>query len=364
MKKVVVILLVLVLLCGCLAGVASCKKSKRGDDVIYIRNLYFSNWNGGDAYTRMIEEKYGVTFETASYDFSNWMSQVQGDLIGDLPDVFEANIDSYNFNNTYINWADGGRIQALPDEVFNENGRWKHLAKMLNGVSDIQYMKHNGKLYGIPVVRNVAESDVPFSPFTYVYRRDIAKQLHVDQPNDVYTWAQFKDLLVAFKGYFTNGNALGDSEWGFPSILNYYKTAPHCFAITESGTVVNNYWTDEYQKGLKLLIEDGWKNYYLGKQPDYASKQNKVKEEYTSGNIGIFYENLSMANYTKLRSEMVGDKSKIDDKTAIIIWQIFISIIIPATILNTLRNFLFLQILPVMMAILLQLRPGLSCIFS
>ena len=319
MKKFLAVLVLLCVLCGLLAGFAACSKGSRADDVIYIRNLYFGTWSDfDDECTKWIENRFGVRFtdpendvKPASYDFSSWTSQVNSDLMGDLPDVFEANIDSYNFNTTYVRWAKSDKIKALPEEVLDTNGRWPNLAKMLNGFDDLNYLKYNGKLYGIPLARNVAESDVPFAPFTYVYRRDVAKELNVYQENDVYTWEQFLDLLDAFKGYsaFSKGASLGDSEWGYPSILNFYKTASHCFATDANGNIVNNYTTPEYLEGLAKTKE--LSKYYLAKQIDYSEKQNMVKEEYVSKkDIGVFYENLTMSNYLKILEKFNSDENK------------------------------------------------------
>ena len=318
MKKILAVLILVAVLCGCLAGFAACKKSARADDVIYIRNLYFGTWSDfDDECTKWIEQKFGVHFtdpandvKPASYDFSNWTSQVNSDLMGDLPDVFEADIDSYNFSSTYARWA-GKKIKALPDEVFNANGRWKNLAKMLNNYSDLEYLKIDGKLYGIPLARNVAESDVPFAPFTYVYRRDVAKQLGVYKDNDVYSWQEFLDLLDAFDSYesFSKYGAIGDSEWAYPSIMNFYKTASHCFAI-ENGQIVNNYTTQQYITGVNE-IRNNLSKYYLNKQIDYSQQQNMVKEEYVSKqHIGVFYENLTMSNYLKILEKFNYDDNK------------------------------------------------------
>ena len=318
MKKILTILVLVAILCGCFAGFAACSKSSRADDVIYIRNLYFGTWSDfDDECTKWIEQKFNVHFtdpandvKPASYDFSNWTSQVNSDLMGDLPDVFEADIDSYNFSSTYARWA-GKKIKALPDEVFNVNGRWKYLAKMLNNYSDLEYLKIDGKLYGIPLARNVAESDVPFAPFTYVYRRDVAKQLGVYKENDVYTWQEFLNLLDAFDSHesFSKYGAIGDSEWAYPSIMNFYKTASHCFAI-ENGQIVNNYTTQQYLTGVNE-IRNNLSKYYLNKQIDYSQQQNMVKEEYVSKqHIGVFYENLTMSNYLKILEKFNYDEDK------------------------------------------------------
>lgn len=320
MKKVLVVIIALSLLCGCLAGFAACGNKQR-EGVISIRNLYFENWSAeqGDSCIEYIQEKFGVKFETSTYSFENWSNQVNGDVMGNqLSDVFQANVTSYNFANYYTYWADGAVVKPLPDDL----SRWPNLKKMIDGVKDIEFLKYKGKLYGIPIVRNVNSTQgVPFAPFTYMYRRDVARDLGVYKENDVYTWEEFKTLLSAFKTYFKNksGYALGDAEWGYPSILNFYKTAPHCFA-NEDGEIVNNYYTDEYQAGLaeaKNFVNNQW--YYTG-QLQAAGKQNLVKKEYTSKRLGIFYENLSLQNYLQIRDELAKNgvrDDELNDYTAI-----------------------------------------------
>ena len=128
MKRVVVIIIVVALLCCCFAGFAGCKK-KQKEGVISIRNLYFENWSAeqGDSVTKFLEEKFGVTFETSSYSFNNWTAQVTGDVNGNqVPDVFQADVKPENLNNTYIYWAEGGVVKALPDELLanEKSSRW------------------------------------------------------------------------------------------------------------------------------------------------------------------------------------------------------------------------------------------------
>ncbi len=321
MKKVLVILLTLALLGGCIAGFAGCGGSQ-DESVITIRNLYFEDWSAeqGDSVTRFIEEKFGVSLKTATYSFEQWSAQVNSDVLGNqLPDVFQANVTSYNLNTTYLYWAEGLNVKPLPDDM----SKWPNLKKMIDSTRDIEYLKYNGKYYGIPVARNKNRaSELSFAPFTYMYRRDVAKELGVYQEGDVYTWEQFNTLLNAFKGKFANstGYALGDAEWGYPSVLNFYKTAPHCFAELSDGQIDNNYYTTEYQTGLeyaKGLV--GNSIYYQG-QLQAAGKENLVKKEYTSKRLGIFYENLSMQNYVQIRDEFTKNgvaADKLDDYTAI-----------------------------------------------
>ena len=320
MKKVLVIIITLTLLCGCIAGFAGCGK-KQNEGVITIRNLYFENWSAdqGDSVTAYIEDTFGVKFETSTYSFEQWSAQVNSDVMGNqLPDVFQANVTSYNLNTTYRYWAEGENIKPLPDDL----SRWPYLKAMIESTRDIEYLKYNGKYYGIPVARNVDRThSLSFAPFTYMYRRDIAKELGVYKENDVYTWEEFNTLLKKFKEKFASstGYALGDAEWGYPSIMNFYKTAPHCFAEV-NGEIQNNYFTEEYQTGLgvtKGLVDNSI--YYQG-QLQVAGKENLVKKEYTSKRLGVFYENLSLQNYLQIRDEFTknGVKAdKLDDYTAI-----------------------------------------------
>ena len=326
MKKVIVVLIVIALLCGCIAGFAGCgKKQKEG--VISIRNLYFENWSAeqGDAITKYMEEKFGVTFETSSYSFNNWTAQVTGDVNGNqVPDVFQADVKPENLNNTYIYWAEGGVVKALPDELLSNetSSRWPYLQSMIKNTKDIEALLYKGKLYGIPVSRNVNKAEeAEFAPFTYIYRRDIAKNLEGFQADDVYTWEQFETLLASFKA---RGMSLGDAEWpgAYPSIVNYYKTATHCFTFKD-GQVVNNYFTDEYMAGLnkaKSYVDKKW--YYQGQlQSAGKSETDPVEKRYYDGTLGIFYDNFSLANYLKVRKQMLKtngiNENNIDDATAL-----------------------------------------------
>ena len=292
---------------------------------ISIKNLYFADWSAseGDDYITYIQNAFNVQFDTSSYSYDNWNSQVASEINGaQVPDVFQANVDNYSFTNTYAHWAGGDVVKALPDEVFNVSGRWGNLAKMLNGLSDIEYLKYNGKLYGIPLARNTQGAD-GFAPFTYLYRRDIAKQLGVYQENDVYTWDQFENLLAAFASYFSSygGYPLGDAEWAYPSVLNYFKTAPYCFAEETNGMIVNNYMTSEYIEGLQRVRAYVSNRWYNQNQIQFADQSNRVKSQYLQNKLGIYYDNFSLTNYVQLRknfTQMGISGTALDDYTAIL----------------------------------------------
>ena len=329
MKRVIVIIVVISLLCGCIAGFAGCK-NKQKEGVISIRNLYFENWSAdqGDSVTKFIEDKFGVTFETSSYSFNNWTTQVTGDVNGNqVPDVFQADVKPENLNNTYIYWAEGGVVKALPDELLADetSSRWPYLQSMIKSTKDVSSMLYKGKLYGIPVSRNVNRAEeAEFAPFTYIYRRDIAKSRNLAgfQENDVYTWEQFETLLRSFKAI---NMSLGDAEWpgAFPSVANYYKTATHCFTFDANGAVVNNYFTEDYMAGLNKAKSyvDG-KLYYQGQQQSAGkSDAEPVEKKYYDGTLGVFYDNFSLANYLKIRKQMLKTngitEDNVDDATAL-----------------------------------------------
>ncbi len=322
MRKQLLTLSVLGLALGTVL-VTGCNKNSKSESVISIRNLYFSSYSGGDPYLSEIEEKFDVKFSLKSYTYNNWSTQVNGDIMGEnLPDVFHANIDSYNFANTYKFWAEDGITKAIPDNL----SRWPNVKELIESTTNIDSLKVNGKLYGIPVAKNTTDYDTSFSPFTYLYRRDWAKQWGVYQENDEYTWDQFKALLEKFRVEFAKNDKystcypLADVQWGFPSIPNFYKQVPHCFAQDETThKYVNNYTTDEYIQGMeeaKTFMRNGW--YYPDNQ---NTDEETLRLGYTTNQFGVFYENLSYENYYKikqaLRSSNPSVSFNVDDAAAI-----------------------------------------------
>ena len=272
--------------------------TKDGKLKLTLRNLYFSDYNGGDEYMKELEEKFKVSIKTSNYSWSQWDEQVTGSVEGDnLTDVFHANVDSYNFASTYKYWAEEGMIKALPDDL----SQYPNLKEMIDNTTNIDALKINGHLYGIPIAKNTTDFSTTYSPFTYVYRRDWAKEWGVYKENDEYTWEEFTTLLETFKnnGKSSNRFALGDVEWGFPSITNFYKQVPHCFAQDETGKYVNNYTTDAYIEGLemsKTFKNNGWYGY-----PQYSAQDGDLNKEFYGNRCGVLYENLSYSNYVTLR---------------------------------------------------------------
>lgn len=274
---------------------------KDGKLEVTIRNLYFSDYSGGDRYLKEIEDKFALSFELSTYDWANWQTQTNGAINSDdMTDIYHANIDSYNFAQLYKFWAEQEMAKPLPDDM----SRWPHINDLIEHTSNIKKIKDacGGKLYGIPIAKNTTDYSTSFSPFTYIYRRDWAKKLGVYQENDIYTWDQFKALLEAFKSSDICNYAFADVEWGYPSITNFYKQVPHCYAQDDTGKYVNNYTTTAYANGLtesKLFKNSGW--YY----PDQnSSADGQMNVRYYGNQIGVFYENLSYANFIDLRNHL------------------------------------------------------------
>lgn len=305
---------------GCNKKSGKDEYTKDGKLIVSVRNLYFDAYSGGDSYLKEVENKFKLSFDLSSYSWNNWQTQVVGSINGDnTEDVFHANIDSYNFAQLYKFWAEEEMIKPLPDDM----SKWPNIKNMLDNTSNIDALKINGKLYGLPIAKDTSDYSTSFSPFTYIYRRDWAKDLEVYKENDEYTWQEFETLLEKFRLEYsgTTRYPLGDVEWGFPSVPNFYKQVPHCFAQDEeTGKYVNNYTTDEYIEGLEMSKKFMTKGWY---HPDQNSASDgEMNKKYYSNQLGVLYENLSYTNYVNLKKQLrktnVSDPDfNVDDATAL-----------------------------------------------
>ena len=284
------------LLCCTLAGMSGCKK-KKSERELDLRNLYFSSWDGSDPYTDVIEKMFDVEITPSSYSNQDWGEKVSSEVNGNnIGDAFHFDLESFNFGNTYKNWAEGKIIKALPDDL----SKWPKIKALIENTSNIESLKLGGKIYGLPLAYNQDDPDKTISNFTYVYRRDWLRTMkpawvHED---DVYTWQEFLDIidLFATRPAVVAGDAaaIGDVNWGFPSLTNFFKDSPHCYSAPESGPAVN---------------------------ASNASQDAAGYNAYKGGTLGIYYENLSLSNYSKLRQDIKNIKEiseeDLDDMTAI-----------------------------------------------
>lgn len=298
----------------------------KGRLILNLKNVYWEGFDGSDTYTEELNEKFQVKVKASNYDYAEWDGMVNTAINGNnLTDVFHFNLKAYNFGSTYEKWVDGNIIKALPDDL----SKWPNLKEMLSHVSNIDALKIGGKLYGIPIMNDIVNYQKDFSNFTYVYRRDWAKKIDADhagqagwepvyKENDTYTWEEFNRLMLAFKTYpqMDKASVLVDESWGFPSVTNFYKDVPHCFAKDENGKAINAFTSDKYIAGLEKAHEFVTeKKFYSQDQFNFAA--NKAKELYKGDQAAIFYDNFSLANYITLRDEMrPSHQTNLDDATA------------------------------------------------
>ena len=296
---------------ACNGNIAAYKYDKNGRLILNLKNVYFDQWTGEDMYTDIINEKFGVSIKASNYAYEDWDTMVNTAINGNtLTDTIQFNLKAYNFGSTYESWVDFGMLKALPDDM----SKWPNLKSMLDNISNIDALKVDGKLYGIPIANDIKNPQKDFSNFTYVYRRDWAKKIDEMYPDrepvyregDVYTWDEFTRLCDAFNtnlktlSGMAQASVLVDEEWAFPSVTNFYKDAPHCYAKDADGKAVANFASEKYLTGLEVA-----KDFVSGKkiysQDQYNFAANKANQLYLGGQAAILYDNYSLANYIKLR---------------------------------------------------------------
>ena len=306
--------------CGSKSG--EDKYDKDGRLILNLKNVYFDQWQGEDMYTDIINEKFNVKINATNYAYEDWDTMVNTAINGNnLTDTIQFNLKAYNFGSTYESWVDFGMLKALPDNM----SKWPNLKNMLDNISNIDALKIDGKLYGIPIANDIKNPQKDFSNFTYVYRRDWAKKIDEMYPDrdpvyregDVYTWDEFKRLCDAFNTNFkalsgmSQGSVLVDEEWAFPSVTNFYKDAPHCYAKDDSGKAIANFAGEKYLAGLEVA-----KDFVSGKkiysQDQFNFAANKANQLYLGGQAAILYDNYSLANYIKLRKLFKASQKLVD----------------------------------------------------
>ena len=292
------------------------KYDKKNRLILNLRNVYFEQWNGEDNYTEILNEMFGVKIKATNYSYSSWDTQVGTAINGDnLTDAIQYNLKAYNFGSSYEKWVGYGLLKPLPDDM----SRWPEIQKMLNNISNIDYLRLDGKLYGIPIANDISNPTKDFSNMTYVYRRDWAKQIdemnkntagwtNVYKEGDVYTWEEFNRLLTAFKTNIKTlsgtdkADVLVDEAWGFPSVANFYKNAPHCYTKDSDGKAINAFTAPEYLNGLDAAKELVANKIYSPDQCNWKEEGGDATTNYLGGKAAVLYDNFSFSNYLKLRT--------------------------------------------------------------
>ena len=312
-------------LTGCGGNHAEDKYDNSGRLILNLKNVYFDQWQGEDMYTDIINEKFGVTIKATNYAYEDWDTMVNTAINGNnLTDTIQFNLKAYNFGSTYEEWVDFGMLKALPDNM----SKWPNLKNMLDNISNVDALKIDGKLYGIPIANDIKNPQKDFSNFTYVYRRDWAKQIDelnkdkqgyqpVYREGDVYTWDEFTRLCDAFNtnlktlSGMSQASVLVDEKWAFPSVTNFYKDAPHCYAKDSNQKAIANFAGEKYLSGLEVA-----KNFVSEKkiysQDQFNFADNKANQLYLGGQAAILYDNYSLANYIKLRKLFKASQKYVD----------------------------------------------------
>lgn len=317
-------------LTGCVNNRSGADKyDKDGRLILELKNVYFEGFTGDDMYTDILNEKFGVKIKPSNYEYDNWDEAVNISMNGNnLTDAIQFNLKAYNFGSTYEKWVKKMMIKALPDDM----SKWPNLKAMMENSTNIDALKVNGKLYGIPVANDISNYQKDFSNMTYVYRRDWAKE--IDEANkdvegykpiyregDVYTWEEFNNLLLGFKAHphEFQKSVIVDESWGFPSVTNFYKDAPHCFAKDENGKAINAFTSDKYISGLEVAKEFVMDKHYYS-EDQFNFKLNEAKKAYLGDKAAVFYDNFSLSNYISFRKDFKGDSIhknvNLDDATA------------------------------------------------
>ena len=351
MKNKIYLLLTIPFLVACSISPSASKKSSKsefledikkpseqdtydnqGRLLLNLKDVYFDTWQGEDPYSEIINNKFQVKINVTNYDYGSWNEQVIMSINGNnLPDAFNFNLTAHKLPNTYLKWAKENIIKPLPDNL----DKWPNLKQLINNSSNINYLKVDGKLYGIPVANDISNPGKDFSNFTYVYRRDWAKkidQMNASTPDykpvyregDVYTWEEFNKLLNAFAANIKTLSeidkacTLVDEDWVFPSFANFYASGTNCFIKNNQGRAICNYTSDNYIAGLDVaqkLVRDG-----VYSRDQFAFSDGKANELYLAGQAAILYDNFSLANYVKLRKTFtrVNKFADLDDGTALL----------------------------------------------
>ena len=312
-------------LTGCGGNNAADKYDKNGRLILNLKNVYFDQWTGEDMYTDIINEKFGVSIKATNYAYEDWDTMVNTAINGNnLTDTIQFNLKAYNFGSTYEEWVNFGMLKALP----NDMSKWPNLKSMLDNISNIDALKIDGKLYGIPIANDIKNPQKDFSNFTYVYRRDWAKQIDelnkdktgyepVYREGDVYTWTEFTRLCDAFNtnlktlSGMSQASVLVDEQWAFPSVTNFYKDAPHCYAKDANGKAIANFAGEKYLSGLEVA-KDFVSTKKIYSQDQFNFADNKANQLYLGGQAAILYDNYSLANYIKLRKLFKASQKYVD----------------------------------------------------
>ena len=168
-----------------------------------------------------INEKFGVDMEVMANEpsgaderFRTWV------MGGTLPDC--ANWEGFTFAE-YYSYIDQGLLGALPD---GWEEKYPNIAKMVEASGYAEYLKVDGKTYGVPhvVFNNFLKMDPPINHATLFFRKDWAAEVGMpDMGKDYYvTISELKQYLEKVKeAGLTNDSFVSDSGGNIDQMFGY-----------------------------------------------------------------------------------------------------------------------------------------------
>lgn len=216
-----------------------------------------------------INDKFGVDMEVMANEPTGaderFRTQVMG---GSLPDC--ANWEGFTFAE-YYSYIDQELLRPLPD---GWEEKYPNIAKMVNASGYADYLKVDGKTYGIPhvVFNNFVEMDPPVNHATLFYRKDWASEVGMPDLGKDYKikLSELKEYLEKVKAAgLTDDSFLSDNA-GNLTLMFAYATGVswRTFIETDDGFIYDLYTNkDKWVNMIETMRE--W--YQAGLiDPDYV----------------------------------------------------------------------------------------------
>ena len=217
-----------------------------------------------------INEKFGVDMEVMANEpsgaderFRTWV------MGGTLPDC--ANWEGFTFAE-YYSYIDQGLLGALPD---GWEEKYPNIAKMVEASGYAEYLKVDGKTYGVPhvVFNNFLKMDPPINHATLFFRKDWAAEVGMpDMGKDYYvTISELKQYLEKVKeAGLTNDSFVSDSPGNIDQMFGYATGTPYGRTFIETPEGFKYTFVDDRDKWINMIeIMREW--YQAGLiDPDYV----------------------------------------------------------------------------------------------
>ncbi len=235
----------------------------------------------------------------------------------DLPDLFWNDLNE-NIYADFCNWIDAGLLAPLPDDM----SPWPEIKYTFDNYMIDDLMARNGKVYGLGALRDDGTEDF-MVPIGLNYRADWAEAVGKRQPDDVYTWEEWIDMIRTCMEQDPGGNGAGKTfgwaapQYYFPESFGIWQTCTFEWGFEEPMYMVvdGEYkWypsLPEYIKGLKVakgLFDDGiiWPDIVL----DTGSSQ--YVDLYVSGQLVAESGGFMIGGTRNRRDRMVAANPDID----------------------------------------------------